>query len=467
MPFQDVRQFMAKLSSAGELLEIDAEVDPNEELGAICRKVLDENGPAILFNNVIGYNHPVFANMLGKRKRIAMAMETAEENLVDAYLEGRKRTTSEPLPIVPRGPVKDVVIPKADLRLTDLVPGIISNPGDGGAYINYALIIMRDPDSGRRNMGIYRLQLREGLVTGIWSSPTSHAGTIRAKFELLNKPTEVAVCIGGDPLLYIASQIPGLELGVDEMEVAAAMRGMPYPLVKCDTVDLEVPADCEMVLEGCIQPNVRREEGPYGEYHGYYCRVLDQPIIEFQHATRRKDPIWIYTYLGVPPTDTHALGQVMGEAGYTEKLRKDVAPTVRKVYCPLDMHTIVVSLKKTYEEQAKHVIYALWSTRGGKTVIVVDEDIDPSDSEAVYWAIAVRSHPTRDVLVSDGFGTIGPATHKYADQQGRSSKLGIDATEPLTGFPRLVRPRPEMVDRVKKRWAELTASKTRRLRTGT
>ena len=465
MAYQDLRQFIARLSSQDELLEIDAEVDPDEELGAVCRKVLDEDGPAILFNNVKGYDYPVLANMLGTRRRVAMALEVGEHEVVEAYIERTGRRERSELPILDTAPCKEVTIPQAELRLQELVPPILSNPDDGGAYLNYGLVIMKDPDTGRRNMGIYRLQLREDNRTGIWSSPTSHAGTIRAKCDALGKPCEVAVCIGGDPMLFIASQIPGLDLGDDEIEIASAFRGAPTELVRCDTVDIEVPAHCEMVLEGRILPNVREPEGPYGEYPGYYGPVGEQPVIEFHHATRRKSPVFAYTDLGLPPTETHAMGQVMGEAGFLQKLRNGVAPTIKVVYCPPDMHTILVSLRKTYEEQAKHVIYDLWSSRTAKLVIVVDEDVDIRNSEQVYWAMAQRCHASRDVIIGDGFCTIGPSASKYGEQV--ANKMGIDATEPLKGFPRMSKPRPEMVDRVNKRWDELTRSRAPRLRTGT
>lgn len=464
MPYRDIRQFIARLDAAGDLLEIDAQVDPNEELGAICRKVLDEGGPALLFNNVKDYPYPVFTNMLGTQSRIALAMDVALEDMGQTFLQ-RSRTRPWLQPVLrDTAPCKEVVIPQGELRLEDLVPPALNNPGDGGAFLNYGLVVMKDPDSGRRNMGIYRLQIRPGNRTGIWSSPTSHAGTIRAKNDIRGQPTEIAVAIGGDPLLYMASQVQGLNLGDDELELASSLRGEPVDLVKCDTVDLEVPADAEIVLEGRILHGEREAEGPYGEYPGYYGPIGDQPVIQFHHATRRRQPVYVHTYIGVPPSDTHALGQMMGEAGLTAKLRNDVAPTVKEVYCALDMHTVVVSLKKTYEEQAKHVIYALWATRSAKTVIVVDDDIDPRNQEQVYWAIANRSHAPRDVIMGDGFGTIGPATNKYGDTVG--SKLGIDATAPLNGYPAMSRPRPEMAERVRQRWAELTASKKTRLRRG-
>lgn len=453
MAYADVRQFIARLSAQDDLLEIDAPVDPHEELGAICRKVLDEDGPALLFNNVQGYEFPVVANLLGTRRRIAAALEVPEEALRETYLERTRRKPDQPLTVQPTAPCKEVVIPREALRIEELVPNILNNPGDGGAFLNYGLVVMKDPDSGRRNVGIYRLQLRDGNRTGIWSSPTSHAGTIRAKNDARGAPTEVAVAIGGDPAMYIASQVPGLNLGDDEFELASVLRGRPVDLVRCDTVDLEVPADAEIVLEGRIVPGLREAEGPYGEYPGYYGPVGEQPVIEFHHATRRRQPIYVHTYLGLPPSETHAMGQVMGEAGYYAKLRADVAPTVKDVYCPLDMHTIIVSLRKTYEEQAKHVIYALWATRGAKTVIVVDEDIDPRDAEQVYWAIANRSHAPHDVITGDGFCTIGPAPAKYGPAVG--VKLGIDATAPLRGYPAMSRPSDETMARVRARWAEL------------
>jgi 2,5-furandicarboxylate decarboxylase 1 len=456
MAYADVRQFIARLSAQDDLLEIDASVDPHEELGAICRKVLDEDGPALLFNDVQGYPFPVVANLLGTRRRIATALDVPEDSLRETYLERTRRKPDQPLAVVPTAPCKEVVIPRESLRLDELVPNILNNPGDGGAFLNYGLVVMKDPDSGRRNVGIYRLQMRPGNRTGIWSSPTSHAGTIRAKNDARGAPTEVAVAIGGDPAMYIASQVPGLNLGDDELELASVLRGRPVDLVRCDTVDLEVPADAEIVLEGRILPGVREAEGPYGEYPGYYGPIGEQPVIEFHHATRRRAPIYVHTYLGVPPSETHAMGQVMGEAGYFAKLRADVAPTVKDVYCPLDMHTIIVALRKTYEEQAKHVIYALWATRGAKTVIVVDEDIDPRDAEQVYWAIANRSHAPHDVITGDGFCTIGPAPAKYGP--GVGVKLGIDATAPLRGYPAMSRPSEETMARVRARWSELAGS---------
>lgn len=452
MAYADVRQFIARLSAEDELLEIAAPVDP-DEVGAICRKLLDEGGPAVLLNDVTGYPFPVVANLLATRRRIALALDVAEEALRETYLERIRRRADAPLAVLPTAPCKEVAIPREALRLEELVPNIVNNPGDGGAFLNYGLVVMKDPDSGRRNVGIYRLQLRPGNRTGIWSSPTSHGGTIRAKNDARGVPTEVAVAIGGDPAMYVASQVPGLDLGDDELELASALRGRPVDLVRCDTVDLEVPADAEIVLEGRILPGVREAEGPYGEYPGYYGPVGEQPVIEFHHATRRRAPVYVHTYIGIPPSETHAMGQVMGEAGFFAKLRADVAPTVHDVYCALDMHTVIVALRKTYEEQAKHVIYALWSSRVVKTVIVVDEDVDPRNAEQVYWAIANRSHATHDVITGDGFCTIGPSPGKYGDAVG--VKLGIDATAPLRGYPAMSRPSAEMAARVRARWQEL------------
>jgi UbiD family decarboxylase len=465
MAYTDLRQYVAKLSSAGQLLEIDAEVDPAWEVGTICHKVLGESGPAILFHSVKGYPYPVLANMLATMDRCALAMEVPADDLVESYIRKTASHSGPDLPVVPRAeaPCKEVTLDLAGLAFEGLVPPIVSNPGDGGAYLNFGLIVTKDPETGLQNMGIYRLQLRDNLVTGFWCSPTSHAGMIRGKHEARGQDMEVAICVGADPVLYLASQVAGMNLGADELKLAANMRGEPFNLVRADTVDLLIPANCEFVFEGRVLTGRREPEGPYGEYPGYYGPVGEQPVLQIQHATRRAEPIFAYTYLGMPPTDTHAMGQLSMEAGYLHKLRTDVAPTVRAIYCPQDMHTVIVSLKKTYEEQAKHVIYSLWSARIVKTVIVVDDDVDPHNLEQVSWAIANRCHASRDVVVADGFCTIGPSPQKYGSD-GIANKIGIDATEPLKGFPALVRPTSDMMDRVNRRWGELTAPRTSRLR---
>ncbi|HAC35351.1 MAG TPA: hypothetical protein DCF45_12620, partial [Gammaproteobacteria bacterium] len=247
-----MRQFVAKLDAAGELVQIDAEVDPVEELGAICREMLDQGGPAILFTNIKGYNHRLLANMMGTTKRAAMVLECAEDELIETYGELSARTPVEELPLTAGGPCKEVHVGEADLDLDDLVPQILSNPDDGGPFLNYGLMIVKDPDTGIQNMGVYRLQRRGGRRTGFWSMPPSHGAVIRNKYEAMDQPMEVAVCIGADPMLYLASQVAGLDLNVDELKLAAAMRGQPFDLVKAETVDLMVPANCEIVLEGKV-----------------------------------------------------------------------------------------------------------------------------------------------------------------------------------------------------------------------
>jgi len=457
MPYKDLREFIDRLKKEGELQEIKAEVDPHLELGAICRKVLNERGPALLFKNVKGYPYPVFANMMGTRKRMALAMETSEENLRKKYVEQTSAPLATPPPLVATGPCKEVKVGPESFDLKQLIPQILSNPDDGGPFINYGLVICKDPETGIRNMGIYRFQMRAGKIrTGLWSRQPQHMAVIISKYEAMNKPMEIAVAIGADPSLYIASQVRELPLDTDEIALACAMRGAPIELVKCETVDLEVPAHSELVLEGKVLPGVREPEGPYGEYPGYYGPVQDFPVVEFHYATHRKDPIYNYTYLGLPPTDCHTIMSLGMEGGYFNRLKADVAPMVKDVYCPPDCHTVIVSIKKGYDEQAKHVIYALLADRLSKTIIVVDEDINPRNLEQVFWALANRFHPSRDVIIGEGFGSIGPSHLKYQDLY--TNKMGIDATEPLCGFPKLVRPSSEVMDKVEKRWQEIVAS---------
>ena len=457
MSYRDLRDFIDRLKKEGELWEIEAEVDPHLELGAICRKTLNQKGPALLFKNVKGYSHSVFANMLGTRKRLALAMETPEENLLKKYIDKTALALSITPCLVDGGPCKEVKVTKESFDLKKLVPQILSNQDDGGPFINYGMVICKDPDTGIRNMGIYRFQMRGGKTrTGIWSREPQHLAVILSKHEAMNKPMDIAIAIGTDPLLYIASQVRELSLNDDEIALASAMKGQQIELVKCETVDLEVPAHSELVLEGRVLPGVREPEGPYGEYPGYYGPVQDFPVVEFQYATHRKDPIYIYTYLGLPPTETHNLATLGMEGGYFNRVKADVAPLVKDVYCPPDAHTVIVSIKKGYDEQPKHVIYSLLADRMSKTIIVVDEDVNPRDLEQVFWAIANRCHPSRDIITGDGFGSIGPSHLKY--NAPFTNKMGIDATEPLQGFPKLVRPSAGIMDQVEKRWKEIVPS---------
>ena len=457
MPYKDLRDFIDRLKKEGELWEIEAEVDPHLELGAICRKALNEKAPALLFKNVKGYSHPVFANMLGTRRRMALAMETSEENLLKKYVEQTSVSLAIPTPLVADGPCKEVKVAPGSFDLKQLIPQILSNPDDGGPFINYGLVICKDPDTGIRNMGIYRFQMREGKTrTGLWSRQPQHLAVILSKYGAMNKPMEIAIAIGADPLLYIASQVRELPLDTDEIALASAMKGEPIELIRCETVDLEVPAHSELVLEGKVLPGVREPEGPYGEYPGYYGPVLDFPVVEFQYATHRKDPIYNYTYLGTPPTDCHVIMSLGMEGGYLNRLKADVAPLVKDVYCPPDCHTIIVSVKKGYDEHAKHIIYTIFADRMSKTIIVVDEDINPRDMEQVFWALANRFHPSRDIVVGEGFGSIGPSHTKY--NAPYTNKMGIDAAEPLQGFPKLVRASSEVMDKVEKRWDEIIPS---------
>lgn len=450
--FENLRDFLSALREQGELHDVEVEVDPHLEVGAICRLNLDEAGPALLLQKVKDYPFPVLANMMGTMRRAAISLETTERDLLRTYIEKTSRGLIKPV-LVPDGPCKEVRIGPEDLDLRKIAPQIWSNPDDGGVYINYGVTVSKDPDTGIQNVGIYRYQMRAGNRTGVYTMQPQHMGVIFSKYEERNQPMEIAVVIGADPSLYIASQVRSLDLDVDEIALASAMRGKAIELVKCETVDLEVPAQSEMVLEGVVLPGLREPEGPYGEYPGYYGPVTQFPVVEFRCVTHRRDPIYTYMYLGGPPTDAHVLMSLGMESGFFDTLKAEVAPRVRDVYCPPDGFTAIVSMKKEFEENAKHVIYRLLDDRNIKTIVVVDDDIDPRNLDRVSWAIANRCHAPRDVIMVEGFGGIGPSNMKYGAQS--IYKLGIDATQPLSGYPKLVRPSEEHLNRVKERWGEI------------
>ncbi len=436
-----MREFIEQMRE--QSLVVDVDERPSDEFGA--PKMASRTDSLVFFHDLPGGRGVM--NVTATRKALSLALCVGEDEI------GMRLSRSSYEGSV----VRDGNLSMAPADLSR-IPVMKFFPGDAGKYLTAGIVFSQY--EGVENASIHRMLVLDRDRVAARLVEGRHTHTLHREALSHGEELPVAVAVGVHPAVTFAScsRVPKGK----ELPFAAELLGGEIRVHQCRNGVL-VP-DAEIVLEGRILYGEREAEGPYGEYPGYYGPVGDQPVIQFHHATRRRQPVYVHTYIGVPPSDTHALGQMMGEAGLTAKLRNDVAPTVKEVYCALDMHTVVVSLKKTYEEQAKHVIYALWATRSAKTVIVVDDDIDPRNQEEVYWAIANRSHAPRDVIMGDGFGTIGPATNKYGDTVG--SKLGIDATAPLKGYPAMSRPRPEMAERVRQRWAELTASQKTKLRRG-
>ena len=374
-----------------------------------------------------------------------MALEATKENVLQKFLNGIKNPV--PPKLVSEGPCQEDVLKGADVDLGKLPIPIYSDK-DAGPYITVGVQISKDPETGAKNASIYRMQVKGKNRLGIMSDVFQHLATQFAKAEAKGNPLEVAVAIGVDPVIPLASQVKA-PYGVDELEIAGGIRGQPVEVVKCKTVDLEVPATAEIVIEGKVLPNVRDPEGPFGEFTGFYGKREDNPVVEVTAITHRKNPIFQAALTGLPTTENHVLKEFAYGAAIYEKLKKEY-PEVQNVhYSPAGgaQFLLIISLKQRYKGEAKNVfLSALGNALRPKFVIVVDDDVDIYDPIKVLWAVNFCSQPAEDVVIipSTGGGPLDPSV----PEKDVTSVMGIDATRRFgVEFPEVVRiPGVEKVD---------------------
>jgi 2,5-furandicarboxylate decarboxylase 1 len=459
MPFADLREYLDKLDEAGELVHIDKEIDPRFELTGIIRHLRDK---PVLFHRVQGSAYPVVGNVFGNYTTIEIALETPRDRLLPEYLERVQRFV-DPV-VVPSGPVKEQVRLGSAVDFYEL-PLPTHNAKDGGLYIDAGILIADDPEFGT-NLSLQRLQITGRNRAGIYIAPQHHLNRYRQRAEEQDRPLPVAVAIGCEPTLYIASQAFAA-VDTDEYTIAGALRQQPVELVRCETVDLRVPAAAEIVLEGHILPHVREEEGPFGEFPGYYGSKGNRPVVEFTAMTYRTNPIFQTIYLRKPPTENVYL-TALPKAADLYRLAKEAAPEVKDVYLTpggCGKYHAVLSIKKRHEGEAKSALLAVLSSRiAVKQAIVVDTDIDIYDPLDVEWAVATRSQFDVDSIVVQGLPhNLDPSVCKRHD--GLTAKVGIDATLPLNKpFPDTCDVPPETIEHVRRNWASYGA-RTGRART--
>lgn len=425
MPYPDMRAYMRRLEDAGQLVHVHKEVSPDLELGLICRELADRDGPAALFERVAGAPLPVLVNLFGTRERAAMALEIPECELLPHW----RKALAAPLPpvLVDGGPCQEVEV---DVDLTRNLPNILWNQGDGGPYITFGLVFTKDPETRRTNMSVYRMQIKGPNKVGMKAQAPKHAGVMFLKAEEQGRPLEIAVAIGADPSLYLASQAD-VPLGTSEVDVAGALRGAPVEMVRCETVDLEVPATAEIVLEGRIEPGLREEEGPFGEFMGYFSGAAPRQVVTFDKMYHRRDPLYLATYEGKPTVETHILHALSKEAVYFRQIQEYVCPTVRDVHISNGGCTIAhvyVSIKQQAAGQAKNVALELLKSHLVKLVVVVDEDVDVRNPTEVEWAIATRMQADRDVMILPGMAGLHLDPSQPNHPSGLGAKMAIDAT---------------------------------------
>jgi 4-hydroxy-3-polyprenylbenzoate decarboxylase len=470
---RDLRDWIERLRRAGELVEITAEVDPHLEITEITDRISKRFGPALLFTNVRGSDMPVLINQFGSERRMCMALDTDSldgpgERIQD-LLElqppqglvqkvralGKLRELASFSPKEVRtGACQEVVMAQPDLTA---LPVLTCWPGDGGPYITLPLVFSRDPRTGVRNCGMYRIQVVDERTAMMhWQIHKDGAAHLRDS----EGRVPVAVCIGTDPAVTYSATAP-LPPHIDEMIFAGFLRGRSVEMVPCRTVDLEVPAEAEIVIEGYVDANDIRPEGPFGDHTGFYTPVDDYPAFHVTAITHRRDPVYATTVVGKPPMEDYFLGKAT-ERMFMPLIRTSV-PDMHDMNLPMEgvfHNCAIVSVKKRYPGHAKKLMNAVWGLgllSLTRCVIVVDHDVDVHDLSAVAFRAFSNVDPARDMLLVDG--PVDALDHA-APYFALGSKIGFDATAKWEGEGQ-VRPWPDeivMSDEVRalvdRRWAE-------------
>jgi 4-hydroxy-3-polyprenylbenzoate decarboxylase/2,5-furandicarboxylate decarboxylase 1 len=463
MSNRDLRGFLDHLEARGMLARITEEVDPRFEIAAWIRRTSDVGGPALLFERVRGSEHRVAGAVFGSPDKALTALGTDDHaEAVQRFIAGIERPI-EPV-LVDSGSCQEIVLTGDQVDLRRL-PIPTYSEQDGGAFVTVGIGISRTPGTNVRNAGVYRMQLHGPRELGLAASPYSDFDAIRKHYEAEGREMEHAVAIGVDPVVHLATQ-SRVAYGVDEMAICGGLLGEPLELVRCRTVDLEVPANAEIVLEGRFRPGVRRGEGPFGEFSGYVGpgNPEGEPVFEVSAVTMRRDAIYQAGLTGVPITENHVMKGLPMEAQLLVDLR-GTYPDVTAVHYPAEggaEFLCVIALRQRYAYQARNVILsALGSTGHPKMVVVTDDDVDIYDMARVWWAILTRCQPSEDLVVIDraAGGQLDPS----APSPFTSSVVGIDATRPFgQPFPEVVRvPGVERIPDPRTLVRELLASRAR------
>ncbi|WP_093321967.1 4-hydroxy-3-polyprenylbenzoate decarboxylase [Thorsellia anophelis] len=458
MKYKDLRDFISGLEELGELKRIAYPVDPKFEMTEIADRVLRAGGPALLFENAIGYDMPVLCNLFGTPKRVALGMgQTDVSALRDvgkllAFLKEPeppkgfkdlweklptfKQVLNMPTKRLSKAPCQDIVYTGDEVDLSK-IPIMHCWPGDIAPLVTWGLTVTKGPHKERQNLGIYRQQLigKNKLIMR-W---LSHRGGALDYFEWCEthpgKPFPVSVALGADPATILGAVTPVPD-SLSEYAFAGLLRGNKTEVVKCISNDLEVPASAEIILEGYLMQGEVAPEGPYGDHTGYYNEVDSFPVFTITHLTMRKNPIYHSTYTGRPPDEPAILGVALNEV-FVPILQKQF-PEIVDFYLPPEgcsYRLAVVTIKKQYPGHAKRVMMGVWSFLRQfmytKFVIVCDDDVDARNWHDVIWAITTRMDPARDTVLVEN------TPIDYLDfaspVSGLGSKMGLDATNKWQG----------------------------------
>ncbi|MEC9151560.1 MAG: UbiD family decarboxylase [Pseudomonadota bacterium] len=493
MPYGSLRDFIARLEAEDRLVRVSAPVSPVLEMTEIQTRLLAENGPAILFENVVHedgtrYEMPVLVNLFGTVERVAWGMDRLPEQLREvgetlAFLRqpeppGGWREAIGMLPLLktvmamkPRStgsaPCQEVVLQGDEIDLARL-PIQTCWPGEPAPLITWPLVVTQGPNpkgsrSDNFNLGIYRMQVTGRDTTLMrWLRHRGGAQHHARWKEEKTEPLPAAVVIGADPGTLLAAVTPVPDT-LSEYQFAGLLRGRKLDLVDCKTVPLKVPAEAEIVLEGEVSLEDYGDEGPYGDHTGYYNAVERFPVFKITAVTMRSDPIYLSTFTGRPPDEPSVLGEALNEV-FVPLLQQQF-PEIVDFWLPPEgcsYRIAITSIKKAYPGHAKRVMMGVWSYLRQfsytKWVIVVDDDIDPRSWKDVMWAVSTRMDPARDITVIEN------TPIDYLDfaspDSGLGSKIGLDATnkwspETRREWGKTLAMSDGVIEKVDTMWAEL------------
>ena len=447
MVFTDMQSFVRHLEKEGQLQRVQVEVDPELEITEIATRAVREGRPALLFENVKGSSYPLVINMLASKKRIEMGLgrdpEEIGEELVRfaqdvnppslGALWRNRKTGFRLLKMRPKtrgnGPAQEVI----EEPNLNALPTLKCWPGDGGRFITLPLVFSRDPDTGDNNVGMYRMQVYDAATTGMHMQIQKGGGFHYFNAEKMNQPLEMAVALGGDPALILAS-VMALPEGMDEAAFAGIVRGARTPMMRGKSVNLNVPANAEFILEGTVRPGRRRLEGPFGDHFGHYSEAAEFPVFEIRTVTRRKDAIYPATVVGKPPQEDRYIGDA------TQQI---LSPLIRLMhreikgmwaYYEAGFHNLlVVSVESRYKKEPIKTALSLLGEGQlslSKCIILVGPDVNPRDPSAVLQAIRRNFQPEED------FHLIARTSADTLDFTGASQERGSKMIIDATGSPR-------------------------------
>lgn len=472
MAYNSMLEFVQALEREGEIKRIAHPVRAELEIAEIADRVMKNGGPALLFENVVGKEIPVLINAFGSLKRTAMALGVGSVEEIAREIEQLTRMKPpgsflEKLRMLPElarlggiapkvvkeGACQEVILREPDLGI---LPVLTCWPGDAGPFITLPAVVSRHPQSGRRNVGLYRMQVFDSRTTGMhWHLHKVGARQFQAQKQATGR-MELAACLGGDPALIYAATAP-LPDQIDEFLFTGFLRKKSLELVKGVTVDLEVPASADIVIEGYVDPaEPLRKEGPFGDHTGFYSLADDYPVFHVTCVTRKKKPIYPTTIVGRPPMEDVYLGKAT-ERIFLPLLRLTF-PEIVDMNLPVHgvFHNLaVVSIKKEYPAHARKIMHGLWGMGQmmfTKIIIVVDHDVNVQDLAEVTWIAGNHIDPKRDVVFVEG--PVDVLDHA-APLMGYGSKMGIDATRKWKseGFEREW-PEPIVMDEKTKKYID-------------